>query len=212
MRISPFDSVGTVMSPMRTALRPVKAPHAVSPLALEARSSIVEAPWATRRASADRLGKKPSPTTKTSGTVRTTWSMSGSQLVEPTPCEASSRIGRGATTVEKVGSAGRGSSPETAKPDFGRTCGPSPWTRIAPVTALVAASAAARTASLGTPSSMARSSARRAGVSGRDATISSGEERSGSAITRSIATAAAPAAAVASISSASRLRGHGHWP
>ncbi len=64
-------------APTLTALTPVWRPKAVSPLALEERMTIVEAPCATRSASSAREGVTPPGPMASSGMRRTTPSRSG---------------------------------------------------------------------------------------------------------------------------------------
>ena len=190
---------------------------------------MVEAPCARRSASAARPGTICSPAEEwsgwppssaaralivaISGTRRTIWSRSGSQLSAPRPPAAALNSANGTTALVKCAMNGRGSSPAVTRPNLvGKSTAAPSWVRIAPSAVGVCPIACASKASLDVRSLASCVSSVRPGEGGSRAISRSGLDASGSANRMSTATTAAPRPPRRVTISAMVERGHGHWP
>ncbi len=196
---------------MRKAARPPSAP-ALS-------SSTLVAPWATRKVSVTRLATGMSPSSRTSGTRRTTPSASGTKLKAPLPRADCCNMGSAATAASKRCSQRVGAEPTSTKRDFcsgrpGRALGSGGLfctgccASAKPSTEGVWPRLRTNTWSW---SGSANSCTPCAPCSCHSAAAACGAVRSGSANTTSKATAAAPAALNRSSKVARRVRGQAHW-
>src|SRR5215207_6806341 len=91
------------MAPILMPVTPLRSPKSESPLAFVVRITNVEAPCATRSASADRLGTSCPATLKTVGSSRTTRSRSGTKFIAPRPVAGSRSAASGNSAPVKDG-------------------------------------------------------------------------------------------------------------